>query len=224
MVQFDRMPLTRRYIIKALKFALRHPKAAFLSLILGIGMHMTINEYNIAKKFIPKNPVEEKMVSYSDTWQHIPTLYLLCMLKKPKVILELGCRTGNTTLPFLYATKQYGGHVYSVDIETWPELKNLLDDKKDLKQFWTFTESDDLSLKWDLPIDFLFLDTTHTYEHTLNELKKYEPLVKAGGTIVFHDIFMTEISNAISDYFGDRKDFHYLRYFNNNGLGIILKD
>ena len=225
MVQFEKMPLTKRYIVKALKFASKHPKSAFLSAILGIGPYMTLHEYKIAKtRFIPTNPVEEKMITYSDTWQHIPTLYLLCILKKPKVILELGCRTGNTALPLLYAASQYGGHVHSVDIETWPELKTFLDDNEELKKYWTFIESDDIKLEWKQNIDFLYIDTSHTYDHTVDELKKYEPLVNSGGTIVFHDIFEEQVSKAISDYFKDRKDFKYIRYFNNNSLGIILKE
>ena len=224
MVQFDKIPLNKRYVIKALKFAILHPKTAILCLILGIGPYMTLHEYHIAKKFTPKNFVEELMITYSDTWQHIPTLYLLCVLKKPKVILELGCRTGNTTLPLLYAASQHEGHVHSIDIETWPELKIFLDDKKELKKYWTFIESDDIKLEWEKNIDFLYIDTSHTYDHTIKELKKYEPLVNSGGTIVFHDIVDEDVSKAISDYFKDRNDFKYVRYFNNNSLGIILKE
>jgi len=33
-----------------------------------------------------------------------------------------------------------------------------------------------------------------------------------------------DVSKAISDYFKDRKDIKIIRYFNNNGLGIILKE
>ena len=225
MVHFEKLPLSKRYIIKAIKFALKHPKIAFLSAILGIGSYMTLHEYEIAKTcFVPTNPVEEKMITYSDTWQHIPTLYLLCILKKPKTILELGCRTGNTTMPLLYGASQYGGHVTSIDIETWPELKTFLDGDKELKKYWTFIESDDIKLEWKQNIDFLYIDTSHTYDHTINELKKYEPLVDSGGIIVLHDIFEAEVSKAISDYFKDRNDFKYVRYFNNNSLGIILKE
>jgi len=225
MVQFEKIPLTKRYMIKALKFALKHPKTALLSIILGIGPYMTLHEYNIAKtSFSPKNPVEKRMTTYSDTWQHMPTLHLLCLLKKPKIILELGCRTGNTTVPLLFAASQYQGHVYSVDIEKWEELKNFLDDEEELKKYWTFLESDDIILEWDKEIDFLYIDTSHTYNHTMNELRKYEPLVNSGGTIVFHDIFEEEVSKAISDYFKNRKDFKYVRYFNNNSLGILLKE
>ncbi|MGH2612577.1 MAG: class I SAM-dependent methyltransferase [Rhabdochlamydiaceae bacterium] len=224
MVQFDKIPLTRRYVIKAIKFAFHHPKIAFLCTVLGIGTHMTLNEYNIAKKFIPQNPVEERMISYSDTWQHMPTLYLLCLLKKPTIILELGCRTGNTALPMIYAAQQYGGHVYSVDVETWPEIKNFLVDKKTLADSWTFIESDDLKLEWDKPINFLYIDTSHTYEQTLKELQKYEPFLQPGGIITLHDICDNDLSKAISDYFKNRKDIQYVRYFNNCGLGVILKN
>lgn len=223
MVQFDKIPLTRRYIIKAIKFALKNPKTAFFCLMFGIGPYMTFNEYKTAKNFLPQNPVEEKMISYSDTWQHIPTIYLLCMLKQPKIVVELGCRTGNTTTPMLYAAKQYGGHVYSIDIEDWPEIQTFKE-KKHLTDVWTFIKSDDLTIKWDMPIDLLYVDTSHMYEHTLKELQKYEPLVKPGGMIVLHDIFMSEVSNAISDYFMNRNDIQYFRYFNNNGLGIIFKN
>lgn len=185
---------------------------------------MTLNEYNIAKKFLPQNLVEKKMIYYSDTWQHMPTLYLLCLLKKPKTILELGCRTGNTALPLLYAAHQYGGHVYSVDIETWPEIKNFLVDVKELSDSWTFIESDDLKLEWNQPISFLYIDTSHTYEQTLKELQKYEPFLQSGGIITLHDICDNEVSRAISDYFKSRKDIQYIRYFNNCGLGVILKN
>jgi predicted O-methyltransferase YrrM len=223
-VQFDRIPWTRRYIIKAIKFAISHPKTALLCLIIGIGPYMTLNEYNIAKKFIPKNPVEERMISYSDTWQHMPTLHLLCLLIKPKTILELGCRTGNTALPMLYAAHQYGGHVYSVDIETWPEIQNFKVDNRPLTDSWTFIESDDLKLEWDTPINFLYIDTSHTYEQTMKELEKYEPFLQSGGILALHDIWDSELSKAISDYFKNRKDVQYVRYFNNCGLGVILKN
>lgn len=225
MVQFEKVPLEKRYIIKALKFAFKHPKTAILSAIFGIGPYMTLNEYKIAKTcFTPNNPYEKRMITYSDTWQHIPTLYLLCSLKKPQVVLELGCRTGNTTLPLLYAVSKYGGHVHSIDIEVWPEIKDFLRDNQELQKFWTFIESDDISIEWKERIDFLYIDTSHTYDHTLKELQKYEPLVNSGGVIVFHDIFEIDVSNAIEKYFGERKDYQYIRYFNNNSLGIVLKD
>jgi len=224
MVQFDKVPLTKRYVIKAIKFALKNPKTAFLCAILGIGRYMTLYEYDLERRFEPQNIVEERMITYSDTWQHMPTLYLLCLIKKPKTIVELGCRTGNTTLPMLFAAQQYGGHVYSIDIETWPEIRNFLDNKQSLSDSWTYVESDDIKLEWNKPIDFLFIDTSHTYDHTLKELEKYEPFLSSGGIIAMHDIIVNDVSRAISDYFKNRKDIKFVRYFNNYGLIVILKN
>jgi len=82
----------------------------------------------------------------------------------------------------------------------------------------------DLEIDWNKPIDFLYVDTSHTYAQTTQELKKFEPLVKSGGIITSHDIFMDEINNSITDYFKNRNDISYLRYFNNNELGIIIKN
>ena len=33
----------------------------------------------------------------------------------------------------------------------------------------------------------LFIDTSHAYEHTLAELRKFVPLVAPGGTVLLHD-------------------------------------
>lgn len=139
-------------------------------------------------------------------------------------MVELGCRTRNTAIPLLYAAQQFGGYVYNIDIEKWSELEAFSKDYDQLVTNWTFIESDNLKLEWNKPIDFLYIDTSHIYDHTLKELQKYEPLVTLGGIIIFHDISMNEVSQAISDYFVDRKDIEYIRYFNNNGLGIIIKN
>ena len=222
MPSFDKLPLKKQYIKYAIERSLQDPKAALMCLFFGIGPGMTLKEYRTAKNFFPENLMEEKMVRYHDSWQHIPTIYLLCYLKKPKTVLELGCRTGNTSIPMLMAVKEYGGHVYSVDLETWPEL-DFINQDKSLKQYWTFIQANDLELEWDKPIDFLHIDTDHTYAQVFEELKKYEPHVSHGGIITFHDIYIPEVNKAISDYFKNRNDVKKIRYFNNNGLMIIFK-
>ena len=74
MVQFEKVPLTKRYIVKAIKFALRHPKTAFLSAILGIGPYMTLHEYKIAKTcFSPETQLRKEWyltVIHGNTYQH----------------------------------------------------------------------------------------------------------------------------------------------------------
>jgi cephalosporin hydroxylase len=42
-------------------------------------------------------------------------------------------------------------------------------------------------LGWDDDVDILFIDTTHEYEHTLQELKAYVPFLNSRSKIVLHD-------------------------------------
>ena len=61
-----------------------------------------------------------------DSDQHLLTVFALAVSIRARRILELGVRTGNTTLPFLLAAKETGGMVHSVDLEpTVFSLTNL---------------------------------------------------------------------------------------------------
>ena len=53
-----------------------------------------------------------------DSDRHVLTCFSMAMQIHAKKILELGVRTGNTTLPFLCAAKELGGMVHSVDLES----------------------------------------------------------------------------------------------------------
>jgi len=40
-------------------------------------------------------------------------------------------------------------------------------------------------------LDFIFLDTSHLYNHTVKEIRTYIPLLSERGMIVFHDTNLT---------------------------------
>jgi hypothetical protein len=53
---------------------------------------------------------------------------------------------------------------------------------------WTFVQADDLKVVDEAPTcDVLFIDTTHGYQQTWNELLNYAPKVRTGGVILLHD-------------------------------------
>jgi len=52
-----------------------------------------------------------------DSDRHVLTCFSIAMQIHARKILELGVRTGNTTLPFLCAAKELGGSVHSVDLD-----------------------------------------------------------------------------------------------------------
>jgi predicted O-methyltransferase YrrM len=51
----------------------------------------------------------------------------------------------------------------------------------------------DVVKTWNKPIDFLFIDTSHTYEQTTLEIQRWFPLVRKGGQIAMHDTAQEDI-------------------------------
>jgi predicted O-methyltransferase YrrM len=80
-------------------------------------------------------------------------------------------------------------------------------------------------------IDLLFIDGDHTYEGVRADFEMYEPFVKEGGMIVFHDIVSHRWEHDCGvDRFWDeiRNSHEHLEFIENPnqgwaGLGLILK-
>lgn len=117
----------------------------------------------------------------SDINMHLPRLRALA--SKPAVrVLELGVRSGNSTAAFLAAADEWGGRVTSVDVvspKVPAEFWNC--------GLWRFEKCDDLEFVYDEPVDVLFIDTSHHYDHTLSELHRFHDIVALDGCIVLHD-------------------------------------
>ncbi len=118
----------------------------------------------------------------SDIKQHLPQLHAEASIGDAQVI-ELGVRSGNSTVAFLAALEQHGGHLWSVDI-TQPRVPWLNHPQ------WTLRVGDDLLLADELPddVDIVFIDTSHHYLQTCAELALYVPKVKPGGVALLHDV------------------------------------
>jgi len=209
------------------KGALKHPKKALEYLILGkykfdllynIGFHSCLKVKNVV------TPMESRMILPTNIHEHLQTLHMLTIEFNLKNVLELGTGSGESTVAFLQAAHEIDGKVTSVDIDPCLEAKKLIK-KSNFDERWQFIQSDDITFKWEQPIDHLYIDTSHTYEHTLKELTKFEPLVKVGGVITLHDIVSyPEVLSAINKYIHDRKDLKFYKYYNNSGLGILKKN
>ncbi len=131
----------------------------------------------------------------SDIKGHLEYLYNTVIQLSAQVILELGVRSGESTKAFLEACKETGGKLISIDIVDCSQVS--------ADKHWQFIQSDDLDIPWDKDIDILFIDTSHTYEQTLAELKKFAPYVKKGGKIILHDtVVYPDVLKALEDYCG----------------------
>ncbi len=130
----------------------------------------------------------------SDISEHLSFLYIYLCSTKPLNILELGTRGGESTKVLEKYCSQMNIIGRSIDLNTEPEW--LADSK-----FWSHYVGDDVYLgqqinetkKWPNgeifhELDFIFIDTSHLYMHTLQEIQTYLPLLKKGvGSIAFHD-------------------------------------
>jgi predicted O-methyltransferase YrrM len=208
--------------LSKIKSGLKNPKKGIMYAILGEKNFNTLDSH-YCFSISPNSALENQMNQATDIHEHLQTLYMLSIELNLKNVLELGTRTGESTITLLLATKELGGTMTSIDIDSCLEAKEKVE-QLGLEKFWNFIQTDDLTLNWNTPIDHLFIDTSHTYDHTLAELRKFEPFVRKGGLITLHDIMSCPpVLDAINDFLVERKNFRFYKFFHNNGLGILKK-
>ena len=164
----------------------------------------------------------------SDIMNHLVRLYELTVQIpiREKVVVELGVSGGNSTVALLAAVNDSGGHLYSVDI-----LASHVTRKRHRGESnWTFILGDDMEVVkgWNKPIDHLFIDTSHTFDHTLNELREWGKWVKLGGIMTLHDIYLqvssgkSDVWYAIEQYMKENPEKYDFKAFDkSHGLGVL---
>lgn len=137
------------------------------------------------------NDIRERSKVRNDINDHLETLFHDAVAAKPRSIVELGVRTGESTYVLERAAKFLGNiPLISIDIDDCSKVSQYKN--------WHFIQSDDIVLAgkfqaWcrerGLPdtIDFLFIDTSHIYEHTVQELKHWLPFTSENARVSFHD-------------------------------------
>lgn len=157
----------------------------------------------------------------TDISDHLETIYKVCVDFKPHLIVELGVRGGESTRIFDFVNKEVGSKLISVDID-FCKYENITNG--------TFYRADDVmfgkmfkGLTTD-PIDVLFIDTSHLYQHTKEEINTWFPLLNNKALAIFHDTNLNTqyfhrngnvgagwnnergVIRAIEEYFGIKVD------------------
>ena len=132
----------------------------------------------------------------SDISDHLSTMFFFALDARPRFIVELGTRGGESTRALLAAARACDVKMLSIDIEDVSAIEIPFRDR------WTFIQADDVEFgkgpfqAWcganglEPEIDLLFIDTSHLYEHTKQELAVWTPLLSARGTMMLHDTNM----------------------------------
>ena len=135
---------------------------------------------------VPASPLEGRYrrlcATPSDIWEHLPTFVEMVTSRESQHVIELGTRTGVSTIAWLHGLAQTGGRLTSVDIDARPDIGDY--------PHWWFVQGSDLDPAVFSQLDeadIVFIDTSHAWLATLRELNLYRHLVKPGGLIVCHD-------------------------------------
>ena len=132
----------------------------------------------------------------TDINDHLPTLFIESLNTKPRLIIELGVRDGESTFVFERVARLCDARVVSVDIKP---ASRLSQDER-----WRFVQSDDIEFAKRFPawcrenglpkeIDILFIDTSHFFEHTVQEIAHWFPLLAPRAKVFFHDTNLRRI-------------------------------
>lgn len=146
----------------------------------------SIGRYAMLATTDPPAPLEAEYnrlcTTPSDIVGHLPRFVEFVRLLEAQHVIELGTRTGVSTIAWLHGLNQTGGRLTSIDIDERPDIGEY--------SHWTYLQGSDMDPAiFDQlePAEIVFIDTSHEYEHTVAELFQYRWLVKPGGIMVLHD-------------------------------------
>lgn len=98
-------------------------------------------------------------------------------------------------------------HSVSVGRGKWMEQEGMVGIGK--HGFFIHGDADEYAELWNRPIDLMFLDPHHDYESIKKNTLSWEPKVKRGGVILFHDYDHHETKQWLDEHYGDNKElFH----------------
>lgn len=132
----------------------------------------------------------------SDICDHLETIFFEALSIKPKLIVELGVRYGDSTFVLERVARITGAKLVSVDITDCSNVSKY--------SGWHFIQKDDIQFAREFPewclncginpqIDVLFIDTSHYYVHTIAEISTWFPYLTYQAKVIFHDTNLKNI-------------------------------
>ena len=206
------------------------------------GLRRTNHLSTPPSKFEPFEEIRRYASKRSDINEHLAMLFAETIRMQPKLIVEIGVRGGESTYAFERAAQLTDATLLSIDIEDCANVSTYSN--------WHFIQEDDILFADRFPawcqekglaphIDVLFIDTSHYYDHTVQEIEKWFPHLADRALVFFHDTNMQDLCRrrdgslgrgwqndrgvirALEDYFG--KSFDETRDFIDVDKGWIIR-
>lgn len=159
--------------------------------------------------------IKRRSQKWTDICDHLETLFIECLNLPSKLIMELGVGDGESTFVLENVARLWNARLVSVDIADCKKVSSYrkrifvqMDDIAFAREFTDFCELHNI----EPGIDILFIDTSHLYDHTVQEIQSWFPYLALHSKVIFHDTNMKEIFH--------RKDGSTGRGWNNE-RGVI---
>ena len=123
------------------------------------------------------------------------------MMRRPKVVAEVGCKAGRTTACMIAAARVFNHdtHFYAVDIANRGIKKTMDEAFKKWPGNLMFIRKKGQDIKEEdiqTPVDILFVDAEHTFETTTAILERWMPWMAPKGVIVMDDVQYFQVKQA----------------------------
>ena len=140
------------------------------------------------------NEIKQRAARRSDISDHLPTMFVETLRARPRLIVELGVRRGESTFVFERVARLTGATIVSCDLNDCSGTSAY--EKRH------FVQGDDVEFARRFPewcrergirpeIDVLFIDTSHFYDHTVAEIDAWFPFLSEQGKVILHDTNLT---------------------------------
>ena len=181
---------------------------------------------------LDRNHVINMAQKDTDINEHLMNLYNIPVQIGAKTIVEIGA--GESTLALTAAANKTEGQFYSIDLKAASVNRSTPGASESLKSEHRYhlIEGDDMEIvkTWDKEIDFLFIDSSHTYQHTKAEIKAWFPFVKRDSVIMMHDTnhsdpVLVGCRGALDEFLKENGDYAAVHLSDTKiiGMSIVLK-
>ncbi len=155
--------------------------------------------------FLPFKALDayKELLQYSNTLEtdissHVPSLFVHSYHLNPEIIVEAGVRGGEgSTVPMRAAAKFFNTLLIGLDTEDDSHVYNAFENSMfiriDDRNFANHFRQMNLTKK---TIDYVFIDTSHEYHHTMKEIEVFTSILSDNGAMGFHDSNVTPLKNG----------------------------
>jgi Methyltransferase domain len=171
---------------------------------------------------------------------HIPFLFALFRLTRPRSFVELGVHLGASLIAACSATRLYGTSTLCFGVDTWNgdehagdyhetgdaiyrDLNNFVSERYGFAKLFRSTFDDALKTFSDDSVDVLHIDGLHTYEAVKHDFQSWLPKLSSSGIVLFHDICVRERNFGVWKLWEEISGkYPSIEFYHSFGLGVLF--